>query len=258
MEQLQRYRIHVEKREAVIKIASQLEHMSLSYRTDVDSLRKDFLHLKSLREEVVEAVKILLETDVQIVNSQLKADELGAAGDEWGKLKEQGSVSTADAWTRMSLSWKILLYSVRCFQDCIYKAILHAQFEHAGPGASMSKCVNGDAWRDDAPVGKLIATHLPAYPSWFIRTRKLRNELKKGLSVQSVWKGREPEHFIVLCEQRWNEYMIENTAEYALKLDFATECLEMCVAIFALIPIAFDEVKERKKARSRRMKEKGL
>jgi hypothetical protein len=252
MDQAQKYKNHIEKQEDVIKAAWSLEHKSLSFRTDVEPLRKDFLHLKSLGEEVVAAVKILIETDEQIVNSQIRADELGAVGDDFGKLKEQGSASTTDAWTRMSLSWKTLLYSVRCFQDCIYRAILHAQFEQAGPWSSMSKCIHGDAWRDDSAVGKLIAVHLPTYPIWFIRTRKLRNELKKGLNVTSVWRGREPEHFIVLCEQRWNGNMIENTAEYPLRLEFATESLEMCVAVAALIPIAFDEAQARKQARSQR------
>uniref|UniRef100_UPI0014851D9D hypothetical protein n=1 Tax=Cupriavidus sp. 2SB TaxID=2502199 RepID=UPI0014851D9D len=183
-----------------------------------------------------------------------KADEIGAAGDELGKLKQQGSLSTAHAWTRMSLSWKILLYSVRCFQDCTYKAILHAQQQGVGSRASMSTCAPDDIWRSGAGVGKLIAEHLPGYPEWFIRTRKLRNKLKQGLSVQSVWKGRE--HFIVLCGKRWNGPYVENTEAHPLKFEFATECLEMCAAVANLIPVALNETRVRKQARALRMKER--
>jgi hypothetical protein len=83
--------------------------------------------------------------------------------------------------------------------------------------------MSGDVWRDDAGVGKLTTANLPAYPGWFIRTRKLRNALKKGLSVQSVWRGREPEHFIVLCEKRWNGSMIENTVSANFSARSATD-----------------------------------
>ena len=120
----------------------------------------------------------------------------------------------------------------------------------------MASCISGDVWRVDSSVGKLITEKLPAYPNWFIRTRKLRNALKKGLSVRSEWGGREPEHFIVLCEKRWNGQATEHTEEYPLKFELARESLEMCVAVIDLIPIAFDEVMERKQARSRRMQER--
>ncbi|WP_137927030.1 hypothetical protein, partial [Cupriavidus sp. 2SB] len=109
MEHLQKYNTHIEKRQAVAKAAFELEHRSQPFKTDLEPLRNELLHLESLREEVVTAVSILLEADERIVESQVKADEIGAAGDELGKLKQQGSLSTAHAWTRMSLSWKILL-----------------------------------------------------------------------------------------------------------------------------------------------------
>lgn len=254
MDLSQKFKNHVGKREAVAKVTRELEYIRLSFVTDVKPLRDEFLHLQSLCEEIVAAVKILLETDVQIVDSQIRAEKCGEAGDEWGKLREQGSALTGEAWTRMSLSWKIFLYSVRCFQDSVYKAILHAQGQQAGPQASMSKCISDNVWRDDTTVGKLIAMHLPSYPNWFIRTRKLRNELKRGLSVESVWRGRKPEHFIVLCERRWNGCMIEKTAEHPLKLEFATESIKMCMAVVPMIQIASEETRERKHARSLRMK----
>lgn len=254
MEHLEKYNPHIEKRQAVAKAAFELEHRSHSFKTDLEPLRNELLHLESLREEVVTAVSILLEADERIVESQVKADEIGAAGDELGKLKQQGSLSTAHAWTRMSLSWKIFLYSVRCFQDCTYKSILHAQQQGVGPRASMSTCAPDGVWRDGAGVGKLIAEHLPGYPEWFIRTRKLRNKLKQGLSVQSVWKGRE--HFIVLCGKRWNGPYVESTEAHPLKFEFAKESLEMCAAVANLIPVALNETRVRKQARALRMKGK--
>ena len=255
MNSSQKYKNHVEKRKAFAKLAAVMERKRLSFNSDAEILRNQFLHLEPLRQEVVSAAHLLLETDMQIVDAQLKADEIGAAGDLFGQLKAQGSASAAESWTRMSLGWKIFLYSVRCFQDCIYKAILQAQLQPAGPGSSMSSCISGNAWRVGSSVAKLINEKLPAYPDWFIRTRELRNALKSGLSVESVWRGREPEHCIVLCEQRWNGHMIENSKEYCLNFEFASESLEMCLAVIDLIPVAFDEMVERKQARCRRVQE---
>jgi len=254
VEQPQKYKIHIDKRRTITDLVFKLEHTSLTFSTQLEPLRNEFLHLQSLQDELITAVKILLETDVIIVDSQVKADALGESGSIFAKLKEQGSSATAHAWTRLSLSWKIFLYSARCFQDCVYKAILHAQHEPVGPQTSMSTCVSGDAWRNEASVGKLIATRLPDYPNWFIRMRKLRNALKKGLSVQSVWQGQE--HFIELCEQRWSDGFTENTKAYALKLEFAIESLKMCMASAELIRVAYDETRMRKEARRRRVAEK--
>lgn len=253
MDQTLKYKSHIEKRLAVVNLVREFEHKRLSFQTDAEPLRNEFLRLESLQQEIIAAVKILIETDEQIIQSQLKADEIGESGNLFGKLKQQGSISTAEAWTRMSLSWKIFLYSVRCFQDSVYRAILCAQLESTGSRASMSTCVAGDEWRSDSGVGRLITEILPTYPCWFIKTRKLRNALKKGLSVQSVWaKGKEPEHFIVLCAKRWNGPYVENTEEHPLKFELATESLKMCVAVTQLIPIAYDRTQARKVARRQR------
>lgn len=253
MGSLQQYELHIGKRQAVRHAAWKLRNTRLSFTTDVEPLRNEFLRLQSLCEEVVGSVQILLETDDQIVKSHIKAVELGTAGDLWGMCKEHGSASAGEAWTRMSLSWKMFLYSVRCFQDCIYKAILHAKRERVGPGASMSRCLSAGVWRQGSGVGALIHEHLPGYPSWFIQTRDLRNKLKSGLSVQSVWSGREPEHFIVLRVQRWNGCYIENIEEHPLKFDLAVESLEMCLAVARLVSLANDEWQSGKRARLQRM-----
>lgn len=257
MSQLRRYESHTEKRRAIASVAREFEHKRLSFSTSSEPLRNEFLRLASLQEEVITAVKILIETDEQILRLQLKADEAGASGDLLGQLKQQGSKSTAEAWTRMSLSWKILFYSVRCFQDSVYRAIICAQLESSGIHASMSACVKDGEWRGHSSVGRLIAETLPAYPRWFIHAREIRNALKKGLSVQSVWAGgQEPEHFIVLCAKRWNGQFVENTEEYPLRFQLVLESLKMCMAVADLIPIAYEQTKARKLARKQRIAEK--
>lgn len=133
--------------------------------------RHEFLSLEALREEIVTAAHMLVEIDRSIVLNKLSADELGRQGRTLDQLKAQGTVAELVAWTRMSLTWKVFLYSVRCFQDSAYKAILLAQGCPAGQGSSMKTCLKSNEWQQNSLVGGLILKAIPAYPAWFVEMR---------------------------------------------------------------------------------------
>lgn len=243
---------HLEKRKSLGELAVKLNRTSTHCSIDSVHLKNELIHLHSLKEEVATAVNMLVEMDDYMVASKIEAIKITEEHGILAGIKADLNPRAAEKWTRMSLNWKIFLYSIRCFQDSIYKSILIASGEEVGRKASMSSCIESkNKWRDNSGVGKIIIDHLPEYPDWFIRTRDLRNELKKGLSVRSEWKSGE--HFIVLKDEVWEGVYISAQKEYPLKLEFALESIQMCLDSMGLIRYAYDATQRRKKERAQRM-----
>lgn len=251
-----RYPIHERKRLAVATAMRALEEISLGFwreeEADVpqDNLHKELLHLAALREEVLTSAETLLEVDELIVACKATADSMleealkpmGASGasesgasaavsfatyDVLQALKAGATPLDARSWTRMSRDWKMLLYSVRCFQDCVYRAVLCIHRQKPGQG-SMSPCMKAEKSDGSKPVRSAMDRHVPGYRDWFVQMRDLRNELKRGLSVRSDWRAGE--HVIILYEPYPDGVFVGGKNLRPLSLDFASQCLSMCAA----------------------------
>lgn len=250
--------VHEEKRKAVEIALNELRGVSLQFwrvlegKSAID-LHKQLLHFEALREEVVTSTETLLEADLEIVGHKARADMklrealsptaeqepapalephqsplLAISGTSrlFLALKAGSTPADARAWTRMSRDWKMLLYSVRCAQDCIYGALLLSQEQPIGQRASMTTCFELDKRRKPKANSVMLERRVPGYGDWFQRMKEIRNELKRGLSVSSEWK--DGEHVIRLSERYPDGYYVNEKNTRVLSLDFAAECLRMC------------------------------
>lgn len=257
-ETINSFSVHVTKRKAVELALRDLQGVSLQFWRALEGesaihLHKQLLHLDALREEVITCAETLLEADAEIVDHKARADMRlrealsPAAGQEpapalephqspllatsgtlslFLALKAGATEADARAWTRMSRDWKMLLYSVRCAQDCIYGALLLSQKQSIGQRASMTTCFELDKKDNPKANSLMLERRVPGYGEWFVRMKGIRNELKRGLSVASAWTGGE--HTIQLSELYPTGNFLSSKNVRVLSLDFAAECLRMC------------------------------
>jgi hypothetical protein len=272
---LETYPNHKLKREAVKQAILALDGVSLNFWRYVEgesqyNLHKQMLHLRALREEVITSANTLLEVDATLVNCKAAADNaLNAAlqpeADQEQKavlephqspillhsgtialfnaLKLGATEANAQAWTRMSRDWKMLLYSVRCLQDCIYGALLLIQSQPIGAYASMATCLKLDKKGNPKPNSIMLDTRAPGYCEWFMRMKEIRDELKRGLSVTSSWDAGE--HSILLSELYPDGNFVANKNVRRLSLDFAAECVAMCTAAINAVYAELAEISQR-------------
>ena len=246
---------HEAKRDAVKLALRELQGVSLQFWRVLEgesatNLHKQLLHLNALREEVMTSAETLLEADAVVADRKVIANEklrvaLSPTADlepppplESPRLadpdlrrlflamKEDSTEADAQAWTRMSRDWKMLLYSVRCVQDCIYGALLLSKNQAIGQRASMTTCFELDKRGQPKASSLLLERRVPGYSEWFPRMKGIRNELKRGLSVASEWIGGE--HVIRLSELYPDGDYLRAKNVRILSLDFAAECLNMC------------------------------
>lgn len=257
-ETLDSFPVHETKRKAVKLALRDLQEASLQFWRALEGdsanhLHKQLLHLGALREEVITCAETLLEADAEIVGHKARADMKlrealsPTAGQEpalalephqspllaisgtlplFLALKASATEADARAWTRMSRDWKMLLYSVRCAQDCIYGALLLSQKQSIGQRASMTTCFELDKRGNPKANSLMLERRVPGYGEWFLRMKGIRNELKRGLSVASEWTGGE--HTIRLSELYPDGNFLSSKNVRILSLDFAAECLRMC------------------------------
>jgi hypothetical protein len=257
-ETLDSFSVHETKRKAVKLALRELQGVSLQFWRSLEGesaihLHKQLLHLGALREEVITCAETLLEADAEIVghkaraNMKLREALSPTAGQEpaptlelhqspllavpgalsmFLALKAGATEADARAWTRMSRDWKMLLYSLRCAQDCIYGALLLSQKQPIGKHASMSTCFEMDRRGNPKANSLMLEKRVPGYGEWFRRMKGIRNELKRGLSVASEWSGGE--HIIRLSELYPDGDFLSSKNVRTLSLDFAAECLRMC------------------------------
>ena len=257
-ETLDSFPVHETKRKAVQLAIRDLQGVSLQFwraleGESVTNLHKQLLHLHALREEVITCAETLLEADAALAGRKAIADmQLGAALSSTADqepppplephqsrllahpdtrrlflaLKANASEADAQAWTRMSRDWKMLLYSVRCAQDCIYGALLLSQKQSTGQHASMTTCFELDKRGSPKANSRMLEKRVPGYGEWFRRMKGIRNELKRGLSVASEWTSGE--HTIRLSELYPDGNFVRSKNVRILSLDFAAECLRMC------------------------------
>lgn len=250
--------VHEKKRKAVELALHDLQRISLQFWRALEGesailLHKQLLHLQALREEVITCAETLLEADAELANRKAIADiklqaALSPTADQepppplephqspllaapdirrlFLALKANATEADAQAWTRMSRDWKMLLYSVRCTQDCIYGALLLSQKQSIGQYASMTTCFELDKRGNPKNNSLMLARRVPGYSDWFQRMKGIRNELKRGLSVVSEWK--QGEHVIQLSESYPDGDYVKRKNIRILSLDFAEECLRMC------------------------------
>lgn len=251
---------HEMKRKAVRQALHDLNQVNLYFWKHLDgdaqnSLQKQLLHLKALCEEIMTSAETLLEADAEIVAYKARADKelrqaLSLTADQkkdvvlepyqspilmqsgtlalFNALKLGATEADARAWTRMSRDWKMLLYSVRCAQDCIYRALLLVQGEKAGARASMATCCKDDKRGNSKPSRLMLERHIPGFCDWFLFMKGIRDELKRGLAVASDWTAGE--HAILLSESYPDGDFVGSKNIRRLSLDFAAECLRMCIA----------------------------
>lgn len=257
-EKLDSFPVHETKRKAVQLALCDLQGVSLQFWRSLEgesaiNLHKQLLHLQALREEVITCAETLLEADAILTSRKIIADmKLRAAHSPTADqeplpplephqspllaqpdirrlflaLKANATEVDAQAWTRMSRDWKMLLYSVRCAQDCIYGALILSQKQPFGQRASMTTCFELDKRGNPKANGRMLERRVPGYGEWFLRMKGIRNELKRGLSVASEWNGGE--HVIRLLELYPDGDFLKEKNVRILSLDFAAECLRMC------------------------------
>lgn len=263
---------HEMKRKAVRQALRDLNQVNLYFWKYLDGdarncLHKQLLHLKALREEIMTSVETLLEADAEIVACKARADKALRAAlsltDDQKKdvvlephqssiLRESGTLALfnavklgateadARAWTRMSRDWKMLLYSVRCAQDCIYGALLLVQGERAGARASMATCFKDDRRGNPKPNHLMLEKRIPGFRAWFMLMKGIRDELKRGLAVASDWTAGE--HAILLSEDYPVGSSVDSKNIRTLSLDFAAECLRMCTAVINAVQAELVEI----------------
>jgi hypothetical protein len=228
------------------------------------------LHLEALRQEVVTSASTLLEADATLFTGKAEADIALKAALEpdadrkqkavlephqspilersgtislFNALKKGATEESAQTWTRMSRDWKMLLYSVRCLQDCIYRALLLVHGQPAGVRASMADCLKMDGRGNRKPNAIMLDARAPGYCEWFARMKKIRDELKRGLSVTSSWTAGE--HSILLSERYPDGIYIASKNVRTLSLDFAAECVAMCTAAINAVSAELTEISRR-------------
>lgn len=272
---LQNYPNHKIKREAVEQAIVDLDRVDLNFWRYVEeksqyNLHKQMLHLRALREEVMTSASTLLEGDVTMVTRKAEADIALKAALEPGADKRQKAVlqphqspillvsgtislfnalkigateADAETWTRMSRDWKMLLYSVRCLQDCIYGALLLVQSQPTGAYPSMADCMKMDKRGNRKSNAVMLDARAPGYCDWFMRMKKIRDELKRGLSVTSSWTAGE--HSILLSERYPDGDRIASKNVRTLSLDFAIQCVAMCTAAINAVSAELTEITQR-------------
>lgn len=275
-EVLENYPDHKIKREALKRAIFDFERISLNFWRNADAesrykLHKQVLHLEALRQEVITSASTLLEADATIVTCKAVADKALKAALQPGAdqdmkavlephqspiLSQTGTISLFNAlklgateantqsWTRMSRDWKMLLYSVRCFQDCIYGLLLLIHGQPTGAYASMTTCFKTDRHGKRKPLAIMLDMRAPGYCEWFMKMKEIRDELKRGLSVASSWTAGE--HSILLSELYPDGDFIASKNVRKLSLDFSAECLEMCSAAINAVYAEIRGIAQRK------------
>lgn len=274
-EALENYPNHKIKREAVRQAIVDLDWVDLNLWRYVEEksqydLHKQMLHLRALREEVITSASTLLEADATMVTRKAEADIAFKAAVEPDADKKQKAVlephqspilertgtisllnalkigatdADAQTWTRMSRDWKMLLYSVRCLQDCIYRALLLVQSQPTGAYSSMADCLKMDKRGNRKSNAIMLDERAPGYCEWFMRMKKIRDELKRGLSVTSSWTAGE--HSILISERYPDGIYIASKNVRTLSLDFAAECVAMCTAAINAVSAELSEISQR-------------
>lgn len=274
-ETLDSYPNHKLNREAVKQAIIELSKVNLYFWRYVEeksklNLHKQMLHLEALREEVITSASTLLEEDATLFISKAEADiainaalepdadktqkavlephqspilELSGTISLLKALKKSATEEEAQTWTRMSRDWKMLLYSVRCLQDCIYGALLLVKNQPIGTYSSMAECLKMDKRGNRKPSAAMLEARAPGYCEWFMRMKKIRDELKRGLSVTSSWGAGE--HSILLSERYPSGNYIASKNVRTLSLDFAAECVAMCTAAIKAVSDELGEISHR-------------
>lgn len=264
--------VHETKRAAVRKALRELDGVNVLFWRYLEGkpqelLHKQLLHLGALREEVLTSADTLLEADAEIVTCKARANKalleaLSPTADLEPETSGESHQSTnlllpanicllealklnttevdALAWTRMSRDWKMLLYSVRCVQDCVYGALLIMQGEQAGGYASMATCLKVDKKGNPKPNALMLERRVPGYCDWFKKMKRIRDEIKRGLVVQSDWTANE--HTILLSEPYPDGIFVGCKNVRRLSLDFAAECLCICAAIINAVHAELAEI----------------
>lgn len=86
---------------------------------------------------------------------------------------------------KLGSAFKAFLFLVRAYQDAIYKIALCIDDQAVGGKSSMTKAVDVKAgtFIDSNSVGKLLASTVPEYATWFSGMRKQRDFIKYGAGI---------------------------------------------------------------------------
>jgi hypothetical protein len=103
--------------------------------------------------------------------------------EQGGRLLLQfgGALTETSASDRFRGAFKSLLFAVRAYQDGMY-VLLNCLRGERTTGGSMDSALKNEK----NLVGELVRAALPEYFPWFAKWRKLRNDIKKGVSLGIV------------------------------------------------------------------------
>lgn len=92
------------------------------------------------------------------------------------------SKETSMQHTKMAVMMKYLIFSIRAYQDAVYKVGASVFGMKNGKGSTMKKAIDADkkVFQIGNPVAEIIKSQLPEYLDWYCELREWRNLIKLG------------------------------------------------------------------------------
>lgn len=102
---------------------------------------------------------------------------------------------------QFAAAFKATYYFLRALQDAVYAALLEASGQRAGTYSSMNDC----AKKRNNPIHALVAEALPEYFDWFVDLRRVRNDMKFGISTAFGFSGHPGSAQVRIIRQNIND-----------------------------------------------------
>ena len=167
---------------------------SFKVQTQAQGLATDVGYLsmvmRDLHQAAVEEVSNNMDRDNAEYQNYLKQrrEQVGSSlvlNDEFFRDQPRRECIISTALAKFGAAFKAFLFPIRGYQDAIYKIGLCVVGQPVGGKSSMTRAVNEEtrSFMSENPVGKLLATAVPEYPSWFLSLRDQRTFIKYGAGV---------------------------------------------------------------------------
>lgn len=183
---------------------------------------KDFniqLQAQSLANDVGYSAMIIRDLYVSAVEYASKEF------DNHIRSKSKGFPNTISTEVKkLGVSFKSFFFSIRAYQDSLYKIILGIEGQSNGRKSSMKNAIDysNNNFNRSNPAGSLLALKCPDYANWFIALKENRDQLKYGMAVSyNAGKNFETGETNVAIEMK----VPNKKKSFPVGLDFITKSL---------------------------------
>jgi hypothetical protein len=108
-------------------------------------------------------------------------------GRGWHDLITQSNDISKVPLATLDACYQSYFYLLRAYQDRAYSVLLEVMGDNSGPKVSMSKIIERDgSFKGRYGAGSTLAERCPRYGEWFVRFKKMRDDLKFGAPT-STW-----------------------------------------------------------------------